>query len=545
MATKWPDEVENMGLEKEKTLAENLSEELKSKENNISGAASEFGERALDVFISYSSLNKNVADAVVSNFEQHGIRCWYAPRDIMPGQEWVTAIHEAINACKLFVLIYTDSSNESKQVANEVALAFNSGKTLIPFRLSDAEMSTELEYYLTRVHWLDAVKPPLMQSIESLRVYSEKILKGEELKEAKIKNATNSGKKAMQMPVWVIAIVIVLALGLLTVAIILLVKEVNSGKTPDNHSIVTDAGDPGNGNNPANSSTDSNDNNHTSVDDNDQQGGKTEEEHTAEYFFKKAYDIQMNDSAENKYELAYEEYMKTSESDTTTPEIAEAMAELAGRYSREDGVPLDYEKAIKLYDKAILSGSSSALNSMGLLYQNGDGVDQDAKKALEYYEKAAGLGEVNAMLNAGTIYQYGAENVEVDVEKALEYYKMAADKGDASAVSKYDALIASQAYNLAYYYDSDPTNSDPEKAFNYALKGAEAGSTECMIMVGDFYWYGKGTEQDYNKVLEWFGKALDSGIEGYQHNHCISLLETLVEEGHIPSESAAKWIDID
>ena len=66
-----------------------------------------------------------------------------------------------------------------------------------------------------------------------------------------------------------------------------------------------------------------------------------------------------------------------------------------------------------------------------------------------------------------------------------------------------------------------------------------------MIMVGDFYWYGKGTEQDYNKVLEWFGKALDSGIEGYQRNHCISLLETLVEEGHIPSESAAKWIDID
>ena len=47
-----------------------------------------------DVFISYSTKNKNVADAVVANFEQHGIKCWYAPRDILPGEEWVSAIRE-------------------------------------------------------------------------------------------------------------------------------------------------------------------------------------------------------------------------------------------------------------------------------------------------------------------------------------------------------------------------------------------------------------------------------------------------------------------
>ena len=34
----------------------------------------------LDVFISYSTKNKSVADAIVSNFENNGIRCWYAPR---------------------------------------------------------------------------------------------------------------------------------------------------------------------------------------------------------------------------------------------------------------------------------------------------------------------------------------------------------------------------------------------------------------------------------------------------------------------------------
>ena len=155
-------------MKSDETFRDNLEQALLSEENR----PGEVGDGKIDVFLSYSSKNKNVADAVVAEFEQHGIRCWYAPRDIVPGQEWVSAIHDAITACSLFVLIYTDSSNESKQVANEVALAFNSGKTLIPFRLSDAEMSSELEYYLTRVHWLDAVNPPLRQSIESLRKYS-------------------------------------------------------------------------------------------------------------------------------------------------------------------------------------------------------------------------------------------------------------------------------------------------------------------------------------------------------------------------------------
>jgi hypothetical protein len=126
-------------MNNDNSFKENVNEALQDKDN--SNVISETSPSKVDVFLSYSSLNKNVADAVVSEFENNGIRCWYAPRDIMPGQEWVTAIHEAINTCRLFVLIYTDSSNESKQVANEVALAFNSGKTLIPFKLSDKHFS--------------------------------------------------------------------------------------------------------------------------------------------------------------------------------------------------------------------------------------------------------------------------------------------------------------------------------------------------------------------------------------------------------------------
>ena len=90
-----------------------------------------------DVFISHSHKNKNVADAICANFEQNQIKCWYAPRDIMPGKSWPAAIKTAIKESSVFILVFSEDSNESKQVMSEVSLAFNSEKTIIPFKISE------------------------------------------------------------------------------------------------------------------------------------------------------------------------------------------------------------------------------------------------------------------------------------------------------------------------------------------------------------------------------------------------------------------------
>ena len=107
-------------MEKEETVEKLNMEELEKPE----------------VFISYSTRNADVADMVVTHLEQNGIKCWYAPRNIEPGQEWVSAINEALREAKVFLLIYTEESNASRQVMNEVALAFNGMKTIVPLRLS-------------------------------------------------------------------------------------------------------------------------------------------------------------------------------------------------------------------------------------------------------------------------------------------------------------------------------------------------------------------------------------------------------------------------
>ena len=396
------------------SLKENLDEALKN--NTLDIETSELPKQGLDVFISYSSLNKNVADAVVSDFEQNGIRCWYAPRDIMPGQEWVTAIHEAINMCQLFVLIYTDSSNESKQVANEVALAFNSGKTLIPFKLSDTQMSSELEYYLTRVHWLDAVNPPLLESIANLRKYSKKILEGNVPKESKIRNSNSTLKK--NVPVYWLYPVIAALTILLGIAIILLVNNNKNDKDmTEPTGITTQTGNNGNeatpGQNVISNPTDA--------------PTVTPEEITdVNDLYKKAYSLQTDSGEENRYEEAYEMYIKTGDEVTDDPQIAEAMYMLGLKFCHGDDVTADYDKGIRLYEKAGASGYISAYNQLGTMYLTGMDIDQDYEKAVMYYERSAETNNAIGLYCLAGMYENG-QGVEADIDKAIELYRQSAD----------------------------------------------------------------------------------------------------------------------
>lgn len=121
-----------------------------------------------DVFISYSSKDKPIADAVVASLENNSIRCWIAPRDILPGEDFPRAIIRAINESKVMVLIFSASANASPQVTREVTKAVSKGIVIIPFRIEDAPMSESMEYLIGLPHWLDALTSPLEQHINTL-----------------------------------------------------------------------------------------------------------------------------------------------------------------------------------------------------------------------------------------------------------------------------------------------------------------------------------------------------------------------------------------
>ena len=123
---------------------------------------------AHDVFISYSSKDKQVADAMCHKLESNGIRCWMAPRDIRAGMDWGGAIMHAIKNSQLMVLVFSSNANASQPIKREVERAMSNGVMVVPFRIEDVQPSDSLEFYLSTSHWLDALPPPVEQHLQRL-----------------------------------------------------------------------------------------------------------------------------------------------------------------------------------------------------------------------------------------------------------------------------------------------------------------------------------------------------------------------------------------
>lgn len=123
---------------------------------------------AHDVFISYSSKDKNIADAVCAKLEGRKVRCWIAPRDILPGVEYGQALVEGIKNSKVVVLVFSANSNVSPQVMREIERAVSNEIPIIPLRIENILPSESMEYYLSSVHWLDALTPPIEKHLDRL-----------------------------------------------------------------------------------------------------------------------------------------------------------------------------------------------------------------------------------------------------------------------------------------------------------------------------------------------------------------------------------------
>ena len=123
---------------------------------------------AHDVFVSYSSKDKHIADSVCAALEAEGVSCWIAPRDVLPSVPYGEAIIEALNETRLLLLIFTANSNTSRHVMREVERAVNKGVAVIPFRVEDVPPTPSMEYFISSDHWLDAVTPPLESHVRKL-----------------------------------------------------------------------------------------------------------------------------------------------------------------------------------------------------------------------------------------------------------------------------------------------------------------------------------------------------------------------------------------
>jgi hypothetical protein len=131
-----------------------------------------------EVFISYSTNDKQIAEAVCHYLEARSIRCWIAPRDVPPGREWADVVVEAIDQCRLVVLVFSSSANDSAIVKKEILLAVNKEIVIIPFRIENVLPVRAMELFISARHWLDAITPPVENHIRKLADTVEGFLSG-------------------------------------------------------------------------------------------------------------------------------------------------------------------------------------------------------------------------------------------------------------------------------------------------------------------------------------------------------------------------------
>jgi hypothetical protein len=78
-----------------------------------------------DVFLSYCNINKEFALPLVRLLEREGIKVWYAPFELNPGDEWSDRLVKAINDCPVFLVLLTKEAISSKAVNAEIRRALS------------------------------------------------------------------------------------------------------------------------------------------------------------------------------------------------------------------------------------------------------------------------------------------------------------------------------------------------------------------------------------------------------------------------------------
>lgn len=110
-----------------------------------------------EVFVSYCTKNKELAQLFCNAVEGAGVSCWMAPRDIPSGGSWATSIAKGVEDASILALLVSDASMSSLEVEKEVDLANGRRITILPIRIESVELKGAFKYHLSNKQWIDAM----------------------------------------------------------------------------------------------------------------------------------------------------------------------------------------------------------------------------------------------------------------------------------------------------------------------------------------------------------------------------------------------------
>jgi hypothetical protein len=125
-----------------------------------------------EAFISYSSRDREVVLEIAHQLESCGVRAWIDREKIYGGANYGPEIVEGIKNCKVLLLMCSDASMRSRNVKQEIQLAWTYERPYLPILLESISFPEQVQYWLEGWQWIEVLSRPadqwLPQVLESL-----------------------------------------------------------------------------------------------------------------------------------------------------------------------------------------------------------------------------------------------------------------------------------------------------------------------------------------------------------------------------------------
>jgi len=506
-----------------------------------------------DVFISYCTEDAPVAEAVCGALESAGIKCWIAPRDVRPGENWGRSIIKAIAGSKLMVLVFSGHTNTSRHVNNEIERAVSHRITILPFRIEKVQPSEDLELFISSCHWLDAYTPPLDAKIAQLVAAVRGVIGGEpagvsapqtpartSAAPIETKTASPATTRGSKLPLVASAAVALAAAG--GAAFYFLrtddapppgaakIAEVTPSVAPAKQETAKPS-EPKTAPTPGEKET--------------AEAKKLEDQQDFIGALAAYHGILAQDKTNKDIRTRAENVIARLEEKTSDKQASYRLLDVLN-----DLVALDLTRAktflakllrtsdpaesVKLFRSAGEQGDRTAMTEAGLMIASGLGVERpDYEGAATWFKKASDAGSAEGMRLYADCLLDGM-GVEVNEAEAARLYSSSMAVGNVSAKSRLamlyrsgrgmpapdpamafklfqeaaqDGFLEAQGNLGVMYMNGETVPADPKKAVGLWKEGAEKGDEICMVFYATALENGAVGKPDLEGAKEWYRKA--------------------------------------
>ena len=160
----------------------------------------------------------------------------------------------------------------------------------------------------------------------------------------------------------------------------------------------------------------------------------------------------------------------------------------------------DYASALKEWHPLAEQGHVIAQTKLGVMFQQGNGVPQDFQEAVRWLTLAAEQGNMWGQHFLGLNY-YTGQGVQQDYNEAARWCRLAAEQN-----------LAEAQITLGYYYDlGHGVRLDKKEAVHWYRLAAEQGLVPAQIKLGILYARGEDISQDVIESHKWLYLAAEQG----------------------------------